>query len=98
MFCLRGGGAQHFTYDTAKKLLTPKADEPPKIPIPTPLVAGALAGFASTLCTYPMELIKTRITIEVSNNTNTAARKVFAMVSLLTTIIPCMDACTHCIV
>nr|CAB3449259.1 unnamed protein product [Digitaria exilis] len=55
---------EHFTYDTAKKFLTPKADEPPKIPIPTPLVAGALAGVASTLCTYPMELIKTRVTIE----------------------------------
>lgn len=55
---------EHFTYDTAKKFLTPKGDEPPKIPIPTPLVAGALAGFASTLCTYPMELIKTRVTIE----------------------------------
>ncbi|TVU02508.1 hypothetical protein EJB05_51993, partial [Eragrostis curvula] len=55
---------RHFTYDTAKKFLTPKADEPPKVPIPTPLVAGALAGVASTLCTYPMELIKTRVTIE----------------------------------
>ncbi|XP_062217618.1 adenine nucleotide transporter BT1, chloroplastic/amyloplastic/mitochondrial-like [Phragmites australis] len=55
---------EHFTYDTAKKFLTPKADEPPMIPIPTPLVAGALAGVTSTLCTYPMELIKTRVTIE----------------------------------
>jgi len=81
-----GGGAQHFTYDTAKKFLTSKADEPPKIPIPTPLVAGALAGFASTLCTYPMELIKTRITIQVSNNTHSSSQSFFAMVSLLTTI------------
>ncbi|CAN6237489.1 unnamed protein product [Urochloa humidicola] len=55
---------EHFTYDTAKKFLTPKGDEPPMIPIPTPLVAGAMAGVASTLCTYPMELIKTRVTIE----------------------------------
>ncbi|KAL6888860.1 hypothetical protein ACP4OV_009886 [Aristida adscensionis] len=55
---------EHFTYDTAKKLLTPKPDEPPMLPIPTPLVAGALAGVASTLCTYPMELVKTRVTIE----------------------------------
>uniref|UniRef100_A0ACD5Z0J5 Uncharacterized protein n=2 Tax=Avena sativa TaxID=4498 RepID=A0ACD5Z0J5_AVESA len=53
-----------FTYDTAKKYLTPEAGEPPKVPIPTPLVAGALAGVASTLCTYPMELVKTRLTIE----------------------------------
>jgi solute carrier family 25 (mitochondrial phosphate transporter), member 23/24/25/41 len=68
---------QHFTYDTAKKFLTPMADEQPKVPIPTPLVAGALAGVASTLCTYPVELIKTRITIEVkttrSNSSPTAA-------------------------
>ncbi|PNT66124.1 adenine nucleotide transporter BT1, chloroplastic/amyloplastic/mitochondrial [Brachypodium distachyon] len=55
---------EHFTYDTAKKHLTPKAGEPPKIPIPTPLIAGALAGVASTLCTYPMELVKTRLTIQ----------------------------------
>nr|BBD51644.1 ADP-glucose transporter [Hordeum vulgare subsp. vulgare] len=55
---------EHFTYDTAKKYLTPEAGEPAKVPIPTPLVAGALAGVASTLCTYPMELVKTRLTIE----------------------------------
>uniref|UniRef100_J3LAP3 Uncharacterized protein n=1 Tax=Oryza brachyantha TaxID=4533 RepID=J3LAP3_ORYBR len=55
---------EHFTYDTAKKYLTPEDGEPAKIPIPTPLVAGALAGVASTLCTYPMELVKTRLTIE----------------------------------
>ena len=59
------GAVQHFTYDTAKKYLTPEAGEPAKVPIPTPLVAGALAGVASTLCTYPMELVKTRLTIEV---------------------------------
>jgi hypothetical protein len=58
------GAVQHFTYDTAKKYLTPEAGEPPKSPIPIPLVAGALAGVASTLCTYPMELVKTRLTIE----------------------------------
>nr|ACX68637.1 ADP-glucose brittle-1 transporter precursor [Triticum aestivum] len=55
---------EHFTYDTAKKYLTPEAGEPAKVPIPTPLVAGALAGVASTLCTYPMGLVKTRLTIE----------------------------------
>ncbi|KAK8461472.1 hypothetical protein SEVIR_1G043700v4 [Setaria viridis] len=64
--------AQHFTYDTAKKFLTPKADEPPKVPIPTPLVAGAMAGVASTLCTYPMELIKTRVTVEKDAYDNVA--------------------------
>ncbi|KAF0935294.1 hypothetical protein E2562_032009 [Oryza meyeriana var. granulata] len=55
---------EHFTYDTAKKYLTTEDGELAKIPIPTPLVAGALAGVASTLCTYPMELVKTRLTIE----------------------------------
>ncbi|KAM0911585.1 hypothetical protein ACQ4PT_013363 [Festuca glaucescens] len=60
----RGNAVNHFTYDTAKKYLTPEAGEPPKSPIPIPLVAGALAGVASTLCTYPMELVKTRLTIE----------------------------------
>lgn len=53
-----------FAFDTAKKFLTPKADESPKTPFPPSLVAGALAGVSSTLCTYPLELIKTRLTIE----------------------------------
>jgi hypothetical protein len=34
-------------------------------------VAGAFAGVSSTLCTYPLELIKTRLTIQVSANFNT---------------------------
>lgn len=53
-----------FAFDTAKKFLTPKADESPKTPFPASLIAGALAGVSSTLCTYPLELIKTRLTIE----------------------------------
>uniref|UniRef100_A0A453T353 Uncharacterized protein n=1 Tax=Aegilops tauschii subsp. strangulata TaxID=200361 RepID=A0A453T353_AEGTS len=53
-----------FAFDTAKKFLTPKADESSKTPFPPSLVAGALAGVSSTLCTYPLELIKTRLTIE----------------------------------
>lgn len=59
-----------FAFDTAKKFLTPKADEPPKTFLPPSLVAGALAGVSSTLCMYPLELIKTRLTIEkdVYNN------------------------------
>uniref|UniRef100_A0A0E0ABK1 Uncharacterized protein n=1 Tax=Oryza glumipatula TaxID=40148 RepID=A0A0E0ABK1_9ORYZ len=59
-----------FAFDTAKKFLTPKADESPKTPFPPSLIAGALAGVSSTLCTYPLELIKTRLTIEkdVYNN------------------------------
>lgn len=59
-----------FAFDTAKKFLTPKADESPKTFLPPSLIAGALAGVSSTLCTYPLELIKTRLTIEkdVYNN------------------------------
>lgn len=53
-----------FAYDTAKKVLTPKSGEPPKLPIPASLVAGAFAGVSSTLCTYPLELLKTRLTIQ----------------------------------
>jgi hypothetical protein len=67
---------QHFTYDTAKKFLTPSADEQPKVPIPMPLVAGALAGVASTLCTYPVELIKTRITIEVKTTRSNSSDQI----------------------
>jgi len=59
-----------FAYDTIKKVLTPNPDEPMKLPIPPSLLAGACAGFTSTLCTYPLELLKTRITIQrdVYNN------------------------------
>lgn len=53
-----------FAFDTANKFLTPKAGEEQKIPIPPSLVAGAFAGVSSTLCTYPLELIKTRLTIQ----------------------------------
>ncbi|CAM0910119.1 unnamed protein product [Alopecurus aequalis] len=58
-----------FAFDTAKKFLTPKADESPITPFPPSLVAGALAGVSSTLCTYPLELIKTRLTIEMCTTT-----------------------------
>ncbi|XP_043699692.1 adenine nucleotide transporter BT1, chloroplastic/mitochondrial [Telopea speciosissima] len=53
-----------FAYDTVRKNLTPKPGEQPIIPIPASLVAGAVAGVSSTLCTYPLELIKTRLTIQ----------------------------------
>ncbi|CAL9059817.1 adenine nucleotide transporter BT1, chloroplastic/mitochondrial [Musa acuminata AAA Group] len=53
-----------FAYDTAKKVLTPKDGELPKLPIPSSVVAGAFAGVSSTLCTYPLELLKTRLTIQ----------------------------------
>ncbi|XP_041022763.1 LOW QUALITY PROTEIN: adenine nucleotide transporter BT1, chloroplastic/mitochondrial-like [Juglans microcarpa x Juglans regia] len=53
-----------FAYDTVNKQLSPKPGERPKLPIPASLVAGACAGVSSTLCTYPLELVKTRITVE----------------------------------
>ncbi|KAG0456483.1 hypothetical protein HPP92_024271 [Vanilla planifolia] len=53
-----------FAYDTVKKMLTPKNTEQAKPWIPPSLVAGACAGVSSTLCTYPLELLKTRLTIE----------------------------------
>ncbi|KAG6497250.1 hypothetical protein ZIOFF_045144 [Zingiber officinale] len=55
---------QLFAFDTAKKFLTPKEGEQPKLLIPPSLVAGAFAGVSSTLCTYPLELLKTRLTIQ----------------------------------
>ncbi|KAI5669580.1 hypothetical protein M9H77_19433 [Catharanthus roseus] len=53
-----------FAYDTVNKNLSPKPGEQPKIPIPPSLVAGACAGVSSTLVTYPLELLKTRLTIQ----------------------------------
>uniref|UniRef100_A0A0D9ZUS4 ADP,ATP carrier protein n=1 Tax=Oryza glumipatula TaxID=40148 RepID=A0A0D9ZUS4_9ORYZ len=53
-----------FAFDTANKFLTPKSGEQKKVPLPPSLVAGAFAGVSSTLCTYPLELIKTRLTIQ----------------------------------
>ncbi|XP_060959213.1 adenine nucleotide transporter BT1, chloroplastic/mitochondrial-like [Cannabis sativa] len=38
--------------------------EQAKHPIPPSLIAGACAGVSSTLCTYPLELLKTRLTIQ----------------------------------
>lgn len=57
-------GIELFVYDTVKKHLSPKPGEQPKLPIPAPSVAGALAGVSSTLCTYPLELLKTRLTVQ----------------------------------
>ncbi|KAK6912609.1 Mitochondrial substrate/solute carrier [Dillenia turbinata] len=53
-----------FAYDTVNKALSPKPGEEPKTPIPPSLIAGACAGVSSTLVTYPLELLKTRLTIQ----------------------------------
>jgi solute carrier family 25 phosphate transporter 23/24/25/41 len=59
-----------FAYDTVKTLLAPKPGETSHLIIPASTVAGATAGVCSTLCTYPLELLKTRLTIQrgVYNN------------------------------
>lgn len=53
-----------FAYDTVNKNLSPKPGEQPKLCIPPSLIAGACAGVSSTLVTYPLELLKTRLTIQ----------------------------------
>ncbi|KAL2338354.1 hypothetical protein Fmac_012800 [Flemingia macrophylla] len=53
-----------FAYETVKKQITPKPGEQSKLPIPAASIAGAVAGFSSTLCTYPLELLKTRLTVQ----------------------------------
>ncbi|KAK6129549.1 hypothetical protein DH2020_036707 [Rehmannia glutinosa] len=53
-----------FVYDTINKNLSQKPGEHPKLPIPPSLVAGACAGVSSTLVMYPLELLKTRLTIQ----------------------------------
>ncbi|KAF9662144.1 hypothetical protein SADUNF_Sadunf18G0022700 [Salix dunnii] len=55
---------QLFAYDTVNKKLSPAVGEQPKLPIPASLIAGACAGVSSTLCMYPLELVKTRLTIQ----------------------------------
>uniref|UniRef100_A0A7N0ZTP1 Uncharacterized protein n=1 Tax=Kalanchoe fedtschenkoi TaxID=63787 RepID=A0A7N0ZTP1_KALFE len=53
-----------FVYEAVNKHLSSKLSEERKIPVPPPLVAGACAGVSSTLCMYPLELVKTRLTIQ----------------------------------
>ncbi|TYH61317.1 hypothetical protein ES332_D07G043500v1 [Gossypium tomentosum] len=52
-----------FAYGTVKKQLTPEHGEHPKLPLPASFIAGAVAGVSSTLLTYPLELLKTRLTV-----------------------------------
>jgi solute carrier family 25 phosphate transporter 23/24/25/41 len=51
-------------YDTVKTFLTPKNGEPSRLPVPASTIAGATAGVCSTLTMYPLELLKTRLTVE----------------------------------
>lgn len=53
-----------FAYDTMKTILTPKNGEPSRLPVPASTIAGATAGVCSTLTMYPLELLKTRLTVE----------------------------------
>ncbi|CAI9264880.1 unnamed protein product [Lactuca saligna] len=53
-----------FAYDTVKKNLAPKPGEKEKLRVPESLIAGAVAGISSTVCTYPLELLKTRLTVQ----------------------------------
>ncbi|GAA0186925.1 mitochondrial carrier protein [Lithospermum erythrorhizon] len=53
-----------FAYETVKKQLTPRPGEEPIVRLPPSLVAGAFAGISSTLLTYPLELLKTRLTVQ----------------------------------
>ncbi|CAI0389463.1 unnamed protein product [Linum tenue] len=53
-----------FAYDTVLKNLTPEPGEKSMLPIPASSIAGGLAGMTSTFCTYPLELLKTRLTVQ----------------------------------
>lgn len=75
-----GSVLQLFAYDTVMNNLTPKSGEQPIVPIPASLVAGAVAGVSSTLCTYPLELIKTRLTIQVNLNHKYHSISVFILI------------------
>ncbi|CAI6007031.1 unnamed protein product [Closterium sp. NIES-65] len=56
-----------FTYETVKRALTPTPGLPAPLPFPLPLpissIAGSSAGIASTVLMYPLELVKTRLTV-----------------------------------
>ncbi|KAH7440260.1 hypothetical protein KP509_04G098700 [Ceratopteris richardii] len=53
-----------FAYDTIKRALDRQILGLHHFPVPTSSIAGAAAGVCSTICTYPLELLKTRLTIQ----------------------------------
>ncbi|XP_039170909.1 LOW QUALITY PROTEIN: adenine nucleotide transporter BT1, chloroplastic/mitochondrial-like [Eucalyptus grandis] len=59
-----GNSVTLFAYNTVNKQLSHKPGEQPKLPLPASLVAGACAGVSSTICTYPLELVKTQLTVQ----------------------------------
>jgi hypothetical protein len=55
-----------FAYDSVKAFLSPKDGKPGKLAfLPVSPIAGSCAGISSTICMYPLELLKTRLTIQV---------------------------------
>lgn len=78
---------QLFAYDTVKKQLTPDPGKQPKLPIPASSIAGAVAGVSSTLCTYPLELLKTRVTVQVNSSFELLMKSFTCLIALLMALI-----------
>eukprot|EP00850_Spirogloea_muscicola_P015902 SM000125S26107 [mRNA] locus=s125:328109:338942:- [translate_table: standard] len=63
----RGNGVnvlRLFAYERTKNFLTPKEGQRSRFPLPVAPLAGSVAGMTSTIVTYPLELIKTRLTVQ----------------------------------
>lgn len=80
---------QLLAYDSVKTFLTPKNGEPSRLPVPASTIAGATAGVCSTLTMYPLELLKTRLTVEVHSTTLSAFTfATIVMLQVVTDFIP----------